>query len=294
VYVLARIKFEATSCQSGTVVPPNCKLNSNTGNAVVTAQKATSGSGPFTGVSQHYYYVDENLTNVQSDRETALWAGDCEDPCDQVCQCSELGPDYYWDGGQCVYTPGSPIVIATANGARYTMTSVADGVVFDIDGDGALEEVAWTAPDSDIAFLALDRDGDGKITSGKELFGNHTLPNGKNGFEALRMTAMATNGGILRGSVSNLDPVFSKLLLWTDRNHNGVSEPSELRFASELLSEIVLGYHRAQRWDHFGNFFAYKGWAIVRTAPGHNATRTEKEENMRKIPIWDVYFKVAR
>ena len=48
--------------------------------------------------------------------------------------------------------------------------------MFDIDGDGVPEQISWTEADSDVAFLALDRDGDGRITSGKELFGNHTLP----------------------------------------------------------------------------------------------------------------------
>jgi hypothetical protein len=69
-----------------------------------------------------------------------------------------------------------------------------------------------------VAFLALDRDGDGQITSGEELFGNHTLEGSANGFEALQRTAMESNGGVRRGSVSADDPVYAQLLLWTDRN----------------------------------------------------------------------------
>jgi hypothetical protein len=57
-----------------------------------------------------------------------------------------------------------------------------------------------------------------------------------------------------RGSVSSDDPRFARLLLWTDRNHNGVSEPSELRPASELLSDIGLAYEEHKRRDGHGNF----------------------------------------
>lgn len=57
---------------------------------------------------------------------------------------------------------------------------------FDVDGNGLPERIAWTPADAEVAFLALDRDGDGAITSGKELFGNYTLPGSTNGFDALQ------------------------------------------------------------------------------------------------------------
>ena len=85
--------------------------------------------------------------------------------------------------------------IATNRNARYQFTLVDDGVSFDVDGGGVLEQAAWTAPQSGVAFLALDRDGDGQITSGKELFGNHTLPGSPNGFDALRRTARKPTAG---------------------------------------------------------------------------------------------------
>jgi hypothetical protein len=66
-------------------------------------------------------------------------------------------------------------------------------VRFDLDADGIPEQVAWTRPDSEDAFLALDRNGNGLIDDGTELFDNHTparpdLPGitTANGFEALK------------------------------------------------------------------------------------------------------------
>lgn len=299
VYVKAHIQNLATACLTGTSDGADCKSSSDTSNANVNAKGDACGS--WNGWSYHYYYSSlappptGNPTDVQYGRITPLYAGSCPPPpdiCDSVCQCNQLGPDYYWDGLQCQYTPGSPIVVATSRGATYKLTSVENGVLFDINGDGRVEQIAWTEPDSDIAFLALDRDGDGKISSGKELFGNHTSPNSRNGFDALLEMTMATNGGILRGSVTDLDPIFSRLLLWTDRNHNGVSEPEELRPAAELFAEIGLGYKPTTRVDQFGNMFRFKGWASARTASGHNTPMSVKEERERKLTIWDVYFKM--
>ena len=58
----------------------------------------------------------------------------------------------------------------------YKLTGPSRGVQFDVDGDGAKEQTAWTAADSHLAFLALDRNGNGVIDSGKELFGSNTIP----------------------------------------------------------------------------------------------------------------------
>ena len=148
---------------------------------------------------------------------------------------------------------------------------------------------ARTRPDSGVAFLTLDRDGDGLITSGRELFGNHTRPESPNGFDALARTAMATNGGVKRASVSSDDPVYAQLLLWTDRNHNGSSEPSELRPASEIVSDIGLGYSASDRQDRFGNLYIYEGWAAVRTGHGRNRMRDQDDE-YRRITIFDIFF----
>jgi hypothetical protein len=292
VIVLGRIRDLAVTCLTGTSEPPNCKGSKTDGtNAVVTL--GAYACGAWVGVSQHYFYVGDTPPDVARDVTTTLYAGSCGggEP-DPVQQCADQGVDYYWNGSDCVYSPGSPIIIATGTGGAYQLTPVENGVLFDINGDGIPEQIAWTEANAEVAFLALDRDGDGQITSGKELFGNHTLPGVPNGFDALLKTAMEGNGGRVRGSIDVDDPLFGKLLLWTDRNHNGLSEPSELRLASEVLSEIGLGYQISPRRDRFGNQFRFQGWARLRTAPGRNPATTVAEEDKRRRAIWDVFFKV--
>lgn len=118
--------------------------------------------------------------------------GACEQP--PLWECEQ------WDPVQCLclyINPGSPIVVELV-GTGLKLTSAADGVRFDIRGDGRLLQIAWTARDSQAAFLALDRNGNGRIDNGKELFGNFTMQppsDSRNGFVALAEYDKQSNGG---------------------------------------------------------------------------------------------------
>jgi hypothetical protein len=74
---------------------------------------------------------------------------------------------------------------------------------FDVDGNGAAENVALPAPGT--YFLALDRNGNGTIDSGLELFG----PSSGNGFSELRSLDEDGNGWI-----DEADAAFGDLRLW--------------------------------------------------------------------------------
>ena len=81
-------------------------------------------------------------------------------------------------------------------------------------------------------FVVLDRNGNGTIDNGGELFGDQTLVNGDkatDGFAALK--AEDTNGnGIFDAGDTN----FTKVRIWQDTNSDGISQAGELHTLNEL------------------------------------------------------------
>ena len=133
-------------------------------------------------------------------------------------------------------------------------------ILFDHDADGVKTGTGWVKADD--AWLVLDRNGNGTIDSGRELFGVDTLitvteavfgssvvqtynRNARSGFEAL---ATYDTGNGTAGSVGYRDGVFdardadfTKVQLWQDLNQDGVSQSNELfSLAAKNITAISL------------------------------------------------------
>jgi hypothetical protein len=143
----------------------------------------------------------------------------------------------------------TPIVL-DLNGDGIHTTAAAQGVNFDLNANGQAHKVGWV--DSTDGLLAFDRNGDGVINNGSELFGSATqTATGKaaNGFAA--MASMDSNGD---GVLNALDVNWDKLKVWVDANHNGVTDAGELKSLSAYgITSLNLHADAGTVTDH-GNF----------------------------------------
>ena len=244
------------ACNEG--IGSNCGSGSGSGSGSDTGTGSGSGSGSGDGACETF------LSPATTDAKNAIAAldvtsivGDAqyvqrfqagvtealasEDQADHDPGV-EFGPvrDQAIADNLCTHSP----LVLDLDGSGIAASSVGDGVAFDLLGTGRSVQTAWPTHG---ALLALDRDGDGRITSGSELFGNND--GARDGFAAL--AAYDRDGN---GVIDARDPVYASLRLWRDTNRDGASSPAELvTLAHAGVAAIELAHATTALHDPFGN-----------------------------------------
>lgn len=190
--------------------------------------------------------------------------------------------------GSCCYRVISPILI-DLEGTGFKLSSAADGVRFRVFPDIPSKlQVAWPALGSENSWLVLDRNGNGKIDDFGELFGNETpqpdpVPGQeKNGFAALAVYDLPVNGGNNDGWITKDDSIYKQLQVWTDTNHDGVSQKNELHPVESVgITAISVRYTYSKRIDEYGNIFRFR--SVIRDQAGSEVNKT----------IYDVFLQLG-
>jgi hypothetical protein len=149
----------------------------------------------------------------------------------------------------------SPLILDLDGNGVQTQHWAAN-TLFDIDGDGDLDQTGWVGEGD--GLLALDRNGDGSINDGSELFGTATtLDDGskaEDGFAAL--AELDSNGD---GRIDASDEAFASLRVWMDANKDGVSQGGELYSLSSLgIASINLQSQQTSELNN-GNWIGLSG-----------------------------------
>ncbi|MCD6619972.1 calcium-binding protein [Aeromonas veronii] len=164
----------------------------------------------------------------------------------------------------------SPIII-DMDGDGIETLSKDQGIHFDLDNNQFAERTGWVGKDD--ALLVMDRDGNGRIDNGTELFGSETiLSNGKkaaNGFMAL--AELDLNGD---GILDATDAAWADLKIWQDKNGDGISQRDELIAISDSgIASLKVDYTNQNKTDASGN--QQKETSTVNWNDGHTSSAVD-------------------
>ncbi len=206
----------------------------------------------------------------QEDGSTA-W-GECQAAQQDAEDCDE---GETWNGSCCVYgTPAAccadaiecntPLVLSFDDRRVSYTSEVKNG--FDLTGRGMSHASDW--PTAATPWLVLDRNGNGQIDDGSELFGSASPLSGgetaQNGFVAL-----AEFDDNHDGRITPEDSVWSSLQLWSDHDASRTAHTGELSgLAAHGLIAIELDYTVNRRCDDRLNCENERARFVFQTATG--------------------------
>jgi hypothetical protein len=128
------------------------------------------------------------------------------------------------------YFAVTPIAL-DLDGHGVNTLAAAQGVDFDLLGTGQVNKVGWVAGGD--GLLVMDRNRDGVINDGSELFGMGTvLANGKHAKDGY--VAMAEQDSNHDGKLDANDANWKHMQVWVDANHDGKTDGGELKSLAEL------------------------------------------------------------
>ena len=198
-----------------------------------------------------------------------------------ICKGFRAWSDWNRDGKYYIYDP--LILDLDGDGIETVGSRKLSGTVFDHDGDGIRTATGWVKADD--GLLVVDRNGDGIINDGTELFGDSTLladgTKAKDGYAALR--EFDSNGD---GRVDAQDEHFNQLRVWRDLNQDGICQTNEL-FTLEQVGVKALNLDNKNTNTNLGNGNTLAQSGSYETTDGR--THAMGDVNFEHKPVFSEY-----
>lgn len=231
------------------------------------------------------YYASYAYAGVLSVGTYSFLTGQCNQYCN-AWACTQLGIQYgalqrfnctgnCWPGilpDNCEERPWDPDcppcpIGLDLQGNGFKLSGPNPPVYFDLDADGVPDHTSWTRMQTKDGFLVLDRNRNGMIDDGRELFGHATplmlsASVAHHGYEVLEEFDLPPLGGNGDGVIDAEDTIFGYLQVWLDKNRDTVTQEGELKSLAEVgVVSISLAYYRADEEDQWGNVLRW--WSPI-------------------------------
>jgi hypothetical protein len=137
----------------------------------------------------------------------------------------EISKDVFLEEDFC-----SPLVLDLNGNGNSSTRLNESSVYFDMDGDGFKERTAWV--ENGDGLLVLDKNANGTIDNGTELFGNFTaLADGNSADDGF--SALLQHDENRDGKIDSNDAIYNQLNVWVDENQDGITDTGELKTLSQ-------------------------------------------------------------
>ncbi|MBK6850239.1 MAG: peptidoglycan DD-metalloendopeptidase family protein [Burkholderiales bacterium] len=198
-------------------------------------------------------------------------------PIDTSLYYIPVTPDFYYGDSF------APIVLDLDGDGVELVDQRDSHAYYDVKGDGFRRHIGWVGTDD--GLLVVDKNADGKITLADEVsFALWTANPADSDLDGLR-AVFDTNTD---GTIDARDTQFGKLMLWQDKNGDGVSDAGELKTLTQAgIANISLtaaavdwarGGNHVSGFASFGRSNGTRGWAadvgLGYEADGWKATAT--------------------
>ena len=176
-----------------------------------------------------------------------------------------------------------PLVFDLDGDGITTVSLEESNAFFDLDNNGFAEKTSWVGVKE--GLLAYDKNGDGIINGGNELFGDRTLMKDGKTLASSGFAALTEYDDNKDGKIDSNDVIYALLRIWQDADGDGIASAGELRRLIDLgIVSIGLSYSNTGVTDSANNIQVRTGTFTL----ADGSSRTVGEYLLNRNPVHSV------